>query len=516
MDPPEGDSLEEEGRFSDEDDDDDDEDWHRRENLKRIGDLKKSLEKVQEALKSPALEQDEAGQHRFLELYGNYLSPHEDSIRDKIDMDTRNVLYALARSKPDAPSHSWLVKHLVKRHPDLLREMDYTEDGALVVAIKRGKVDFIRAVLESGIEESKLQSILLPLGTSKDNCIHLAINKDIDQQITVKLIEKASEDILAAQNSKKYTPLHLAVDYRRCSWPQLDVLKALLKHGDTALDPRTGKPDFFSPYRYHFETQRIHIKKLEDEKNNQIAKVRKAKIPKKEVGARISKWKEAKEKKEVDLARKGLEEMEKHPRGDKREGLESRRDLAKLEIKEQKPRPEQRKDLSTPLGGELQLSMTSLGRVPTVNVASENLSPTVRAFASERYQANETRAQAPQDTRAIPHQVRPRAEEASAGDIPKPRRNRVPKPEALDEATRKAVADQVADELKLHYFRTILRPEPDDFDSTRGVTSKREQSLPGAKFRRTHQTAERFLFGDNIESMGSRFVSWLNVGAIWV
>ena len=150
------------------------------------------------------------------------------------------------------------IRAIVQMYPELLAETDGGGLGAIHHAIERKSEWFIKAILDSNISEQDMQSALDPTGSqegqeiSGQNCIHAAImEKNMNPELTVELIKRASKHTLAAQGNGKLTPLHLAVHYKRCISFRKDIVKTLLQYGDQALDKRTGPPNHYSVYRYH-------------------------------------------------------------------------------------------------------------------------------------------------------------------------------------------------------------------------------------------------------------------------
>ncbi|KAF4633297.1 hypothetical protein G7Y89_g4816 [Cudoniella acicularis] len=89
-----------------------------------------------------------------------------------------------------------------------------------------------------------------------ENCLHVAIRRNVAPKLALFLIERAGEETLCAKDDKGNTPLHLAVDYERCTDGQLEVVKALVSRCDKAMDERTNAPNLFSPYLYYKHTRR--------------------------------------------------------------------------------------------------------------------------------------------------------------------------------------------------------------------------------------------------------------------
>lgn len=97
-------------------------------------------------------------------------------------------------------------------------------------------------------------------GERTDNCMHLVIRNNFPSNMITDLIEKMTEETLGARDLRGFTPLHYAVEYERCTDSQLHVVKALIQHGNSALDMLSNKPDNYSVYGYHESTRQIYMK----------------------------------------------------------------------------------------------------------------------------------------------------------------------------------------------------------------------------------------------------------------
>ncbi|KAI1380597.1 hypothetical protein F4677DRAFT_192150 [Hypoxylon crocopeplum] len=163
-----------------------------------------------------------------------------------------NLLHLMAGGAADKQ----LVEYLVKECPNFMHGMNFLDLRPLYIAITLKNNEFISAVLDSSDDESLAK--LLDLGRDRENCIHAAVKSGLSSDLTIKLIQKASTSTLEAQDGGELTPLHWAVDYKKCTKGQFDIVRALLKKNDAGLDKISGKPDLLSVYRYHTETKRRH------------------------------------------------------------------------------------------------------------------------------------------------------------------------------------------------------------------------------------------------------------------
>ena len=176
-----------------------------------------------------------------------FLRKHKTFLDTKTPNEKANVFHTLARKRTQ--QRQWVLKHLLEFYKERMEERDDGK-GPLTVAILNKNEWFIRAVLRSKhVRRRKLVDLL-----AAENGIHLAIKQQLSAKLTVEIISKVTDEVLSRRDAEGLTPLHLAVKYERCTEEQLDVVKALLKHGDSALDVRT-KVANLSVYRHHFSTR---------------------------------------------------------------------------------------------------------------------------------------------------------------------------------------------------------------------------------------------------------------------
>lgn len=279
---PSAEEEEEEGDRQDDDSDDDveddassvehgaDEDEERQAQLDQelIHEFPAKVREMQQRLAAPGIGQDQELQARFIKDFQRFLPIPNATVQASVQpIENRNFLYRMASGFAGNVDAPWLVKHLVETYPDLLCELDQFLCSALLVAIIKERRGFINAVLDSKIGDGHLDVALASRSSNNENCIHIAVTKgpkSLDPAAVIRLIERASEETLAAQDNRDFTPLHRAVDYARCTASQVDVVKALIRCGDRAFDKFTGKPDCFSVYRYHIDTRRKYLQNARD------------------------------------------------------------------------------------------------------------------------------------------------------------------------------------------------------------------------------------------------------------
>lgn len=61
-------------------------------------------------------------------------------------------------------------------------------------------------------------------------------------KLVLFLVEKANHATLVAQDAEGNTPLHLAVAFEPCTHSQLDIVRALVRQCDEAMDVLTKAP----------------------------------------------------------------------------------------------------------------------------------------------------------------------------------------------------------------------------------------------------------------------------------
>ncbi|KAI1125165.1 hypothetical protein F5Y10DRAFT_13996 [Nemania abortiva] len=213
------------------------EDEELEENLGRIGGLLGDKNFVSQ------LEVDETKQQELLQEFDIYLGMRPP---EKVD----NVLHVMARKR--LPS-SFLIRHMLSNHKDRMDDKDDAQRRPLTLAIEKNNEIFITAVLESQYDDADLERILGLKSSDAGNGIHKAIRDGLSPKLTIDLINKVSSKVLKDVDGEGCTPLHRAVEYKRCTETQLAVVKALLERGDSALDERNKAG--LSVYQYHFSTR---------------------------------------------------------------------------------------------------------------------------------------------------------------------------------------------------------------------------------------------------------------------
>jgi ankyrin repeat protein len=184
----------------------------------------------------------------FMDRYG-------DLLLGKTQADNQTLLHVIANTL----GHKSLTRCIVKMDPSLLKHKDDSGKTPLHIAIAKKNFNFLD-VIDGQIKD--LDPLLRLRGEMSRNCIHMAIYYGLGESYALNLIERASEETLSAVDQCGMTPLHLAVEYERSSSPQVNIVMALLRHGDEALDQFTSTPKDLSVYEYHVHTRAQAARKL--------------------------------------------------------------------------------------------------------------------------------------------------------------------------------------------------------------------------------------------------------------
>ncbi|KAI1318151.1 hypothetical protein F5Y16DRAFT_135965 [Xylariaceae sp. FL0255] len=247
------DSNEEEERYSEEESDSE-------QAMHSLAILREKLDRIEQHLSTTSfvlkLDSDKGEQQQFLKDYDEYLAREPPKGID-------NVLHLMAGKRYVS---QFLIQHMLSKHGERMDDLDNANRRPLTLAIETKKKEFVRAVLESSYPDADLERILAINSTDTGNCIHKAIINGLSAKLTIDLINKVSEEVLMQKDSNGCTPLHLSVEYGRCTAAQLGVVKALLNRGGSAADVRNNTN--LSAYRYHFSTELKEERKSTRTKDN--------------------------------------------------------------------------------------------------------------------------------------------------------------------------------------------------------------------------------------------------------
>ncbi|KAI9928834.1 hypothetical protein AWENTII_000931 [Aspergillus wentii] len=412
---------------------------------------------------------DTSSDNERLQVVNAYRPFFDDTFDSLVGLSTKTwLLYFASNSKSQTPKpwEPWLVKHLSSEFPHLLQESDPgRSEWALKKAVTKKLVWFVDSVLESQISDEDLQKALGPpegSNTRTSNCIHAAIQNNLVKSITLRLIERASEPILSALNEQDLTPLHIAVEYSRCTPAQVPIVDALIKHGNSAFDT----PDCRSVYQYHYYTRDNYSKSPPEQKPGvgRFLSLQNKKL------ARLMPPKSTKHG-DTSAFQGGIDEKKRRedPSPKPYDGTEPI-DKRQRELKQEAERMRTRE----PIPGGLK-------RAPTNRADIQSPSRDPRGADRKPPLANQSR------TVSVPDNIKFREKEDTyakgvAAQPSKPTQypGRPPPPPC---------ADEIAEKLKLYYLRTTIRSTGKPNTST----YKKAGEV------RTYNSAERFLYGENNE-----------------
>ena len=384
-----------------------------------------------------------------------------------------NMLHLMASST----ENTYLVRYLVEMMPSLMLEKDGYSFWPLHVAINENNPSFISAVLDITFSPEDMKTVLAErVGNERMNCIHIAIKGGLNTKQVITLIGKSNEEILAQKDGAGLTPLHYAVDYKNCKKGQYEVFRALLERGDAALDMEGGGGVSLSPFRYHEETKRVEksgIRELEREKHQALGRSRKE---------AYSTYRQQKfTKRGDDNTHVRLDDLDTRW-GKHRVMKEVERSTPGEETKSETEERNRLIDKTTPAIVVHKEAERSNQRRPSSAVQIETVASQKVSQTAERPTAA---------NKATKITAGAAATRRKGGSHTKSSASRKPRPakELPDEVT----ANKIAKELKLHYLRSIFKTST---ESGMRETVKGQRKEP-----RNHDSAVRYLYGDNKQSM---------------
>ncbi|KAI2464187.1 hypothetical protein F4781DRAFT_425759 [Annulohypoxylon bovei var. microspora] len=185
---------------------------------------------------------------------------------NKADLGKRNtknqtLLHLIAEAEKDElpPTRKMklLIEELVHLSDNLLAMQDENGKTPLFCAVTNRNHKLVTIMCEAHHDVNSILKIpKTPTARQSTNCIHQAIMKKSssrDDDLLKFLIEKADEDTLLAVDENGFTPLHLAVEYKRCDDAQRGIVQALVERCDKVLSTTYRHPErgSLSPYLYH-------------------------------------------------------------------------------------------------------------------------------------------------------------------------------------------------------------------------------------------------------------------------
>ena len=187
----------------------------------------------------------------FVDKYGYYLGESTSE-----ENEGKTLMHMLVEPAKDQfiERYEPLVRLIMRRHPDILEESDSrVNETPLYCAISKKRNQLVRLMCNT---HTDINSVLrITCSSNKDTCVHAAIRKSVALDLALFLISKASEEVLCLQDSDGNTPLHIAVEYKRCTNEQLQILELLAKQCKESMHKRSLGEACLSPYLYHMRTR---------------------------------------------------------------------------------------------------------------------------------------------------------------------------------------------------------------------------------------------------------------------
>ncbi|KAM0565038.1 hypothetical protein ACHAP9_008779 [Verticillium nonalfalfae] len=186
---------------------------------------------------------------QFFDTYG-------EAMKNRTEDDDLTFLHVLLNTR-DIPVKTLEspVKHIVQKYPRLLLEADREKKTPLYIAIESSKMSRLAEIMIDGCKYFD-RALAKPCREKGENCLHLAMrSRHLPGAVKQKFIRLAPKEAIYAQDSKGYTPLHYAVEFKRANEEQLEVVKQLIAKDDTAFLKVTKAPDPRSVYQYAEHTR---------------------------------------------------------------------------------------------------------------------------------------------------------------------------------------------------------------------------------------------------------------------
>jgi hypothetical protein len=244
------------GDESSEEESDSDEEDGETENRNGKISVKDLLEKVLKAIKNGDKDLTNSSQLKaFKAGDGNLLASNTGDLRQPTALHIMAAMDKKELPKLDSKMEP-LIKHLVEHENDILSSLDRSGHTPLFLAIEAKKEKMVQWMCDS---HPNISAILAITSNDKDkmNCLHIGIDKRV--KFLDLLIEKADPDTLAAKDGDGNTPLHLAVEYKKCKREQLDIIQKIIAKSDIVVQ-HNQNGDFndngLSPYLHHKENVR--------------------------------------------------------------------------------------------------------------------------------------------------------------------------------------------------------------------------------------------------------------------
>ena len=186
----------------------------------------------------------------FADEYRRYLGQSTSEANDR-----KTLLHLLVDGATDHQFDKYepLIQLIISKYPDTLKQGDRYRETSLYNAVSKKRNKLIELICN---EHPNINSVFeQPCLSDHGTCVHAAIQKGLAPKILIPLVNKASKKVLCHQDFQGRTPLHLAVDYNRCTKEQLQIVEALAKRCQEAMYTRSEGDACHSPYMYHMHTR---------------------------------------------------------------------------------------------------------------------------------------------------------------------------------------------------------------------------------------------------------------------
>ena len=207
---------------------------------------------VKELLGS-VLDDFNSGTREFKDLKDSERSHLAQKTGDAREPTALHVL-AITESKhlPSSAKLNLLIEYLVRHPARLLTSQDHAGLTPLYLVVSERRRRMATLMCEA---YDDIDSVLSISSHETKNCLHVAIEKRV--KFIDVLIKHASAETLSAKDNDGNTPLHLAVECKRCRAGHLATVKAIVDKCDRVMRDSQGG-DFnnasLSPYSHHLDT----------------------------------------------------------------------------------------------------------------------------------------------------------------------------------------------------------------------------------------------------------------------
>jgi hypothetical protein len=185
--------------------------------------------------------------------------------------DNMNFLHFLAYYylKPKPSLHMIMATAITKMTAEM-GIMDNNRYTPLALALMRDNYQFIHAICKN-LADNTRKSIGEALRSECDEqeaergttCLHQAISWGRRNELIKIIIGFVPEAMFISRDAKGRTPLHLAVEYDRCSIAHADLVEELLRRGPAAMDEKISDgSDSSTVYQYHERTRKAAEDKM--------------------------------------------------------------------------------------------------------------------------------------------------------------------------------------------------------------------------------------------------------------